>query len=65
MEVGSKCSLTRQCLSEGRTQPEEIHDGLQPLEEEELLCELSQVEAVEEVELRGPGFPQNIHLPPG
>lgn len=57
--------LTRQSLSERRTQPKEIHDGLQSLKEEELLCELSQVEAVKKVELRGPSFPQNIHLPPG
>lgn len=31
MKSRFKMLLTRQSLSEGRAQPEEIHDGLQPL----------------------------------
>lgn len=58
-------SLTGQSLSEGGTQPEEVPDGLQPLEEEHLLHELSLTQVVKEVKLRGSSLPQDIHLPPG
>lgn len=56
---------TRECLCEGAAEAEEVADGLQSLEEEDLLQHLPVLFAVKEVHLCSPRLTDHVHLSPG